>query len=315
MDLVTVQLTAANKQLAAANTELTGAITQLTADNARLTAIVASLTGVARCHSDARSGNAASTTDQVCAGSPSASRASVWPALSPAYAPRCSPVSTCSPSISTDASSTTAPTADPMLSSAAGSSPEPSRPIEWSRSDCAEYAKNQVYYTPTYDTSEGAYSPSTPAFYNGMSPTVSSPDPTVRPTEDSHSPPSTAAKIAALYSGLSADEDSADDGDDEADDAASTGTATHPLRIDDATDDEEETPLVPGTVSSHPVDLTDACGCDDGCAEESVAIAGGPARLLGCRTDPPHPLKPSVDAVLWDRLTRVEVGCFIILIF
>ena len=281
MDLVTVQLTAANKQLAAANTELTGAITQLTDDNSRLTAVVATMTGVARCLADlARSGNAASPTDQVSVGNPSATL----------YAPRCSPVSTRSrsPSISTT------PTADPMLSSAAAAVSSPD------------------------------YSPFTPALYDGMS-----------PTEDSRSPPST----AALYSGLSADdedsaddgasqnvdgEDSADDGGDEADDGAEQsddedsaddaaspgGTATHPVRVDDATD-EEEAPLIPGTVSSHPVDLTDACGCSTGCDEESVAIAGGPARLLGCSTDPPHPLKPSADAVLWDRLTRVEVGVLI----
>ena len=288
MDLVTVNmdLIAANKQLALANAELTGAITQLTDDNSRLTAVVATMTGVARCLADlARSGNAASPTDQVCVGNPSAAHASVWPTL---YAPRCSPVSTRSrsPSISTT------PTADPMLSSAAVSSPD--------------------------------YSPFTPALYDGMS-----------TTEDSRSPPST----AALYSGLSADdedsaddgasqsadgEDSADDGGDEADDGASQSddedsaddaaspgsTATHPVRVDDATD-EEEAPLIPGTVSSHPVDLTDACGCSTGCDEESVAIAGGPARLLGCSTDPPHPLKPSADAVLWDRLTRVEVGVLI----
>ena len=90
----------------------------------------------------------------------------------------------------------------------------------------------------------------------------------------------------------------------------SAGTSSRPVAVDDT--DEEESPPRPGNHSSHPVDLTDTCGCQsDGCDEESVPIAGGCARLLGCATDPPHPLKPSVDAVLWNALTRVEVSCLI----
>ena len=58
----------------------------------------------------------------------------------------------------------------------------------------------------------------------------------------------------------------------------------------DSGDEDGDVRTELGTTAGRPVDLTDDCGCIDGCSAESEGIAGGVARLVEDRDDASLPL-------------------------